>query len=270
MSHAQKKIEMLTVALFISLCFSFSNAFAGIPEPGLILYGQVRDVKGELVTSGDLTWTFTSGSTPLTVTVQLDEIQGPGGPYSYAVTIPCERAVPGFPVSDGVLSMETSPVTYTLNGEIDGTTMSMTDVLDLSDAYRGAAFRILIGDITLLDTDGDGIADSWERQIVDFYNDDDIETVADVYPEDDFDWDGFSNIREYLSASDPTFTDDIPNCWADLSGDGDVDAEELAFFSDDYFYNLCPACSFDLDDNGVMDSWDVIFFSEDFGRTDCW
>jgi len=53
------------------------------------------------------------------------------------------------------------------------------------------------------DTDTDGLSDVWEQQIIDFSPDDDITSVAQVLPGDDFDGDGLTNLEEYLQGSDP-------------------------------------------------------------------
>jgi hypothetical protein len=270
MNKPQKTLRTCVFVSLILLALLTPAAFAGIPEPGIVLYGKVRNNTGTLVTSGVLTWTFQAGGDPVSVTAELGMIPGPGGPFSYAVTIPCETAVTGFPVSTGALPLSTSIVSYTISAEVEGTTIAVTDQLDLSDADRGAVIAIMIGDLVLIDTDGDGISDTWEQQIVDVYYDDEIESIEDVHPEDDFDGDGFSNIREFLSDSNALDPEEIPICWADFYGDGDVDGEDLSLFSADYGYTTCPACFSDLDYDGVADAWDVIFFSEDYGRTDCY
>jgi hypothetical protein len=54
------------------------------------------------------------------------------------------------------------------------------------------------------DLDGDGLPDDWEMQIVNANLNDDIRTIADVRPGDDFDGDGVSNYMEYLASTSPT------------------------------------------------------------------
>jgi hypothetical protein len=54
------------------------------------------------------------------------------------------------------------------------------------------------------DTDGDGMADCWEEQIIDADLNDNITGIDDVLQNDDFDSDGWSNFMEYMRGTDPT------------------------------------------------------------------
>jgi hypothetical protein len=54
------------------------------------------------------------------------------------------------------------------------------------------------------DLDGDGLPDDWERAIVDFDPEDEIDDIGDVEGADDFDGDGASNHDEWLAGTDPT------------------------------------------------------------------
>ena len=54
------------------------------------------------------------------------------------------------------------------------------------------------------DNDGDGLPDWWEQQIIEYNQTDGITGINDVLPNDDFDGDGFSNLKEYQKNTDPT------------------------------------------------------------------
>jgi transglutaminase-like putative cysteine protease len=56
----------------------------------------------------------------------------------------------------------------------------------------------------LTDSDEDTIPDWWEQNIIDYDQADNITDFADVLPEDDFDGDNFSNMKEYQKGTDPT------------------------------------------------------------------
>ena len=117
---------------------------AGIPEPGIVLYGQVLDGDGALVTEGQLDWTFTpeGGGVATTISTELGSIDGPGGPYSYRVLIPFERAVPGFAVEAGAVAVEMDTVTYTRAGAVAGTDLEMVHPVSLGTADIGSVQRV--------------------------------------------------------------------------------------------------------------------------------
>jgi transglutaminase-like putative cysteine protease len=60
------------------------------------------------------------------------------------------------------------------------------------------------------DSDEDLIYDWWEQKIIDYSQDDEINDFNDVLPEDDFDGDNFSNMKEYKKGTDPTDKDSHP------------------------------------------------------------
>ena len=123
------------------------------------------------------------------------------------------------------------------------------------------------------DADSDGMPDDWEWTIVDANLNDSIDHPWDILPLDDFDGDGFSNLREFLSLSDPILKHSIPICWGDFSREGGVDGKDLSSFAAEFHRNDCSPsdpCLCDLDDNDLVNSLDMLFFAEDFGRTDCY
>ena len=54
------------------------------------------------------------------------------------------------------------------------------------------------------DSDGDGLPDDWEQQIVDDDPSDEIDSIDDVLPGDDYDGDGRTNEEEWIANTDPT------------------------------------------------------------------
>ena len=111
------------------------------------------------------------------------------------------------------------------------------------------------------DTDGDGMDDGWEE----YYGLN--PTVDDAFL--DSDGDGFSNIREYLSQTNPDNNDEIPPVEADFDQDEDSDGLDLGAFVVEWDRHDCSEenpCTCDLDGDGDVDIVDLLFVIEDFGR----
>jgi hypothetical protein len=85
---------------------------AGIPEPGLVMYGTVRNTaagNARLIT-GTLTWTITPASgSPVTVTTPLTDISGQ---YSYALRVPFESVVGSSTLSPNTLPLNSATTSY--------------------------------------------------------------------------------------------------------------------------------------------------------------
>ncbi len=143
--YAAKRVKMLAIILLLACAGPPSHtARAGIPEPGLILYGRVTGADGALITSGALTWTYTpeGDGEVKTVTTQLAPLSGPGGPFSYRVLIPYESEVDGFPVSARALPLADSPGGYIRTVALAGTEITMSHPVTLSRADRGRVVRV--------------------------------------------------------------------------------------------------------------------------------
>ena len=115
----------------------------------------------------------------------------------------------------------------------------------------------------IFDTDGDGMPDAWEIE----HNLNRI--IDDAFG--DADSDGYSNLREYLSGSDPQDDNDKPSILADFESDNDVDGKDLTFFIDEFGRTDCEMapdpCEFDFDTDGDVDVVDLRLFIEDYGRS---
>lgn len=76
-----------------------ATAFAGIPEPGIVLRGKVFNSSDVQQLSGTLQWAFTpqGSDAPVVLTSRLGTFEGDGGFYSYQMIVPLETRVSGFP-----------------------------------------------------------------------------------------------------------------------------------------------------------------------------
>ena len=93
------------------------------------------------------------------------------------------------------------------------------------------------------DAEADGMPDWWEQMIIDVSDTDDISTVEDVAPTDDYDEDGLTNIDEYELFSNPTEKD--------TDGDGiDDQFDAFPLISAESVYNPVVLASLDVDGDG--------------------
>jgi len=134
---------MATLVAFSCAGLLGPPAVAGIPEPGVVLYGRVIGEDDALVTTGELSWTYTpSGGAPVTFTTPLREIPGPGGPFAYQMVVPLETAVTGFPVIEDALEASATAIEYTRDGEVLGTGIHMSHAVNLSRADLATIQRV--------------------------------------------------------------------------------------------------------------------------------
>lgn len=118
------------------------------------------------------------------------------------------------------------------------------------------------------DSDSDGIPDSVELD-----NETDPKNHDDALL--DLDGDGYSNLREYLSASainDPSktpLTESQNGLIADFDKDLDVDGLDMSICANEFGRQDCSSteqCSCDLNMDNKVDKTDLYLLSEDFGK----
>ncbi len=101
--------RLAVLSLFIAVIASA----AGIPEPGLVMYGAVHNTaagNARLIT-GTLTWTITPASgAPVSVNTPLTDISGQ---YSYALRVPFESVVGSSTLSPNTLPLNSATTSYT-------------------------------------------------------------------------------------------------------------------------------------------------------------
>lgn len=168
--------------------------YGGIPEPGIVLYGSVRDQQsGERVTWGVLTWSYAQPSSgdQVTITAEVSDLDGDA---CYVAQIPFERHVTSDNSSPNALEMKTSPVTYQRSASLDSLSApesggGQTDTVSVTN--RGSFRRVdLIVDLSARDFDGDGIPDSYELGNA-------LNPTVGNPPDSNLDGDAFSDLDEY-------------------------------------------------------------------------
>jgi len=112
------------------------------------------------------------------------------------------------------------------------------------------------------DKDTDSMGDDWE-----------VENGLDPLTHDSFedaDGDGDSNLKEYLSDTDPQNDQVRPGILVDIDSDTDTDGYDLVtcmseFKACDAQSGCLPKC--DFDQNGSVDITDLFLIAEDYGKT---
>jgi len=149
---ANKGLAFLLGLTFICPVVCRVASAAGVPEPGITLYGQILADDGSLVTQGRLTWTFTRGDgNPLRVTATTELFpmgDGLGTTYSYWIHIPAEMPAGSKPISSNHLPVTSNAVTYLREATLDGAfTWIVSDLTTttFSSAERGKLERVDLG-----------------------------------------------------------------------------------------------------------------------------
>lgn len=120
------------------------TAHAGIPHPGIILYGKVFDENGAEVNAGELVFTYTpeAGGAGTTLSTTLRTIEGNGGPYAYRLIVPFEIGIPEEAVSGDALPLPEGTAAYVRAGSLEGTPVAMSHVVDVNAADASNVFRV--------------------------------------------------------------------------------------------------------------------------------
>ncbi|WP_309385915.1 hypothetical protein [Cerasicoccus frondis] len=205
--------------LAVTLCSACHWVYAGVPEPDFIVYGKITDTGGIqpiAIDQGTLRWQLSGAGKELSFETDV-EIFGSDTTFSYRISFPAEVGFPSFP-SKTTVDLEgdgeryaTSTIELEYLGQIYSVNVdrSDSDAMRLEQDQRGRNFRIDL-DVHLpqLDSDGDGMPDSYEDQ----YDGLD-KLVADA--DDDLDGDSVTNGDEYAQQTDPSVADTAPTIISD-------------------------------------------------------
>ena len=108
------------------------------------------------------------------------------------------------PVADANATDISGPPTVTRTINLTGVTGSFTNLAiqtggwsSIDDIRVGTTEADVTTGVAPSDSDGDGLADNWEQQIIDANPGDAITTINDVLPGDDYDSDNLTNLEEH-------------------------------------------------------------------------
>lgn len=168
-------------------------AWAFPPAPDHLIYGYVRDEQGTPLNRPNAeVWLEANDRVLVKVPVVTDPEPG----VNYRLAIPVDSGVTGDLYTPNALR---PTVPFRLRVKIGNVTYLPIEMSGVANFVTrpGASSRV---DLTLgVDSDGDGIPDSWERQLIAGLGGG--KTLADINPNDDADGDGLSNLQEYLAGT---------------------------------------------------------------------
>ena len=182
---------------------------ATVPEPSTLIFGKViHSAFGHehQLTEGTLAWTLRdSTGRNFTYTTELEDIQGV---YSYRTSLPHQALASGLSVDSSVIPLQANEIRYefvsiSLNGAPVEVMTGGQKFLDMVQSSRASTYRIdLRTGEPLLDTDGDGMPDWWEKKY----------GLDWQIPDSQVDrsGDGWTNLQAYLHGADPNRDNRVP------------------------------------------------------------
>jgi len=192
MPHTNHHITPITLALALVLSTS-ARAFP--PAPHHTLFGVLKNQLGTPLATGDAT-IILSGPAGEVIRGPVDASIAPGINYKLEVPEDSNRTaqlytptamLPTSPFTIRVVINTVSHVPIQMQGQIR----------TLGEAAGSTRLDLTLG----VDSDGDGLPDAWEQDMIDFDPADGLNSLADVKPGDDSDSDGMKNLSEYIAGT---------------------------------------------------------------------
>lgn len=197
----------------LGVCIGALQA-AAIPEPDTVFYGRVLNYDHGhdlLLTEGELEWTIHpegDGGRAYQLRATLEPLAN--GTLSYRMKVPHAALSRGITLADipeGTVPLNSPDTRFThasirVNGELARVLAPASLSFKTSTEQRAAAHRVdLEIAVPMPDSDGHGLPDWWQQKFFGSLGTD---------PNADPDHDGWSNLREYLSGTNPNFVDKHP------------------------------------------------------------
>ncbi len=174
-------------------CLLLVAARAFPPAPDHLIYGYVRDELGVPLNRPNAE-VWLEANDRVLVKGPIGSDPAPG--VNYRLAIPLDSGVTGDLYSPNALR---PTVPFRLRVRIGSLTYLPIEMTGAANFVTrpGASSRV---DLTLgLDSDGDGIPDAWERQLIAALGG--SLSLSDIRPGDDADRDGLTNLQEYLAGT---------------------------------------------------------------------
>lgn len=182
-----------SLLLLMVLAAPIAKAFP--PAPHHTLYGVVKNEQGTPFSTGDAILIL-SGPDGEVVRGPVDASVGRG--LNYALRVPTDGSRSSALYTPTAMRPASPFTIRVIIGKISYLPIQMQGALPLLGEIAGSTrLNLTLG----VDSDGDGLPDSWEKDLIDFDPDDGLGTLADVKPGDDSDGDGMSNLSEYIAGT---------------------------------------------------------------------
>lgn len=185
-----------SIVWVIGIFILTGSAQAFPPTPFHEIYGTVRDEQGNplLGITPSIVRLNSNGNAIGSATIDPSAIPG----QNYSLKVAMDAGTQG----EVYLATALQPLTtFTLEVIVGSTVYVPIEVSGSTFALGQSGERTRI-DLTLgIDSDGDGLPDSWEQNIIALV--DGLDDLSDVDPNDDADGDGASNYTEYLAGTYP-------------------------------------------------------------------
>ncbi len=193
--------NVTTLVLFLTIFifhFSFFICTAGMPQPGVVYYGQALNEQG---------WPYVKDAVVVLKVNAQDvaayPIRGMLSPgVNFKLYAYLEEDEGETRHADSVHVGDPVDIVVRVDGE-EKTIFQDGVIPPVPEAGGVASIRITTG----TDTDGDGISDAWKRELIK-QSDGKYTTLDEVDMLDDLDGDGFTNLEEYYACTAAYSIDD--------------------------------------------------------------
>lgn len=182
--------------LLIALCALIAaTASAYPPAPFHRIYGTVRDEHGHALGS-EQGIVILSGTGAIEIARAVTD-PNVGADLNYSVNVPMDSGTTALLYEINALRPLLPFTIRVVIGGVSYVPIQALSAFNIGDPAGQTRIDLTIG----VDSDNDGLPDSWEQELIDQDQTGRLRTLADVRPDDDLDGDGLTNLQEYIAGT---------------------------------------------------------------------